>query len=290
VRFAGAWSDIYGAFMRRKLAAFSLFAFLAIVLVAIFAGQITSIDPTKQNLMQNLKPPLWMEGGSSDHLLGTDHFGRDIFARVIYGARVSLVVASMAALFSLIVGTFIGVVAGYAGGRTDNFLMRFVDVFLAFPLILLALSLASILGPSLQNLILVMGLTGWMVYARTIRSAVMNLREREFVLAARSLGTPPTRIVLRHILPNVIAPAVVLFTFGFAQFIIMESALSYLGLGVPPPTPTWGRMLNEGRDYLTTAWWITTFPGIAIMLTTLVLNFIGDGLRDAMDPRLRKIL
>lgn len=263
---------------------------LLIIAVAIFAGVISPFSPTKQNLMMNLKPPFWLEGSVPEHILGTDHFGRDVLSRLLHGARISLIAAGMAALFSMLVGTVVGLVAGYWGGRVDNLLMRGVDVFLAFPLILLALSLASILGPSLQNLILVMGLTGWMVYARTIRSAVLTLKDRDFVSAAVVLGSPVRRILVGHILPNVVAPVIVLFTFGFAQFIIMESALSFLGLGVPPPAPTWGRMLNDGRDYLTTAWWLTTFPGLAIMLTALTLNFVGDGLRDAMDPRLRKML
>ena len=167
--------------------------------------------------------------------------------------------------------------------------MRIVDVFLAFPLILLALSLASILGPSLRNIIIVMALTGWMMYARVIRSAVLSINDREFISAAVVIGASAWRIQIIHILPNVIAPSIVLFTFSFAQFIIMESALSFLGLGVPPPAPTWGRMLFDGRDFLTTAWWLSTFPGICIMVTALSLNFIGDGLRDALDPHLRNI-
>jgi peptide/nickel transport system permease protein len=179
--------------------------------------------------------------------------------------------------------------AGFFGGKTETILMRIVDVFLAFPLILLALSLAAILGPNLRNLIIVMGLTGWMMYARVIRSAVLTLKNLEFITAAIAVGTPTYRIILRHVLPNIIAPALVLFTFNFAQFIIMESALSFLGLGVPPPTPTWGRMLFDGRDYLTIAWWMITFPGLCIMLTALSLNLVGDGLRDALDPRIRRM-
>ena len=174
-------------------------------------------------------------------------------------------------------------------GSQKLILMRIVDVFLAFPMILLALSLAAILGPNLRNLIIVMGLTGWMMYARVIRSAVLTLKNLEFISAAIAVGTPTHRIILRHVLPNIIAPALVLFTFNFAQFIIMESALSFLGLGVPPPTPTWGRMLYDGRDYLTIAWWMITFPGLCIMLTALSLNLVGDGLRDALDPRIRRM-
>ncbi len=287
LRFAGGWSDVYLAFARRKLALVGAALFLIIVVLAVTAPWIAPHDPTDQNLRNNLLPPFWSAGSDPAHLLGTDHFGRDVFSRLLYGARVSLIAAGFAAVAAMLFGSLVGLVAGFWGGRIDSLLMRLVDVFLAFPLVLLALSLASILGPSLRNLIIVMALTGWMAYARTLRSAVLTIKDNEYIHAAVVLGTPVRRILVRHILPNVVAPAIVLFTFNFAQFIIMESALSFLGLGVPPPAPTWGRMLYDGRDYLTTAWWLTTLPGLCIMATALSMNFVGDGLRDSLDPRLR---
>ena len=283
------WRNTYSAFFRRRLSLVGTVLFLLVLALAIAAPWIAPHSPTKQDLRNNLLPPFWSPESDPSFPLGTDHFGRDILSRLLYGARVSLTAAGFAALFAMAFGSLVGLVAGFRGGRIDSLLMRLVDVFLAFPLVLIALSLASILGPSLRNLIIVMAVTGWMVYARTIRSAVLTIKDREFVTAAKVLGAPTGRILLRHILPNVTAPAIVLFTFSFAQFIIMESALSFLGLGVPPPAPTWGRMLYDGRDYLTTAWWLTTLPGICIMITALSMNFIGDGLRDALDPRLRSV-
>lgn len=281
--------DLYQSFIKRRLAVVGLLVFILIVLLAITAPWIAPHDPLNQELMDNLLPPAWDKDGDPQYLLGTDHFGRDILSRLLYGARISLVAAGFASLFSMVFGTIVGIIGGYFGGHTDSVLMRIVDVFLSFPLILIAISLASILGPNLRNLILVMALTGWMIYSRVIRSEVSSLKNREFILAAISIGTPTSRLLFRQILPNIISPALVLFTFGFAQFIILESALSFLGLGVPPPAPTWGRMLYDGRNYLTVAWWTIAFAGLCIMFTTLSMNFIGDGLRDALDPRLRRI-
>jgi peptide/nickel transport system permease protein len=288
-RYAGAWGDIATAFSRRRLSMFGGALLVTIIVLAVLAPWIAPHSPTSQNLRNTLLPPFWNAASEPGFPLGSDHFGRDVLSRLLYGARVSLLAAGFAATFAMAVGLAIGIAAGYWGGWVESLLMRLVDVFLAFPLILLALSLASILGPSLRNLILVMALTGWMVYARTLRSAVLSIKDREYVSAAKVIGVPVHRILQRHVLPNVLAPAIVLFTFSFAQFIILESALSFLGLGVPPPAPTWGRMLYDGRDYLTTAWWLTTFPGVCIMLTALSMNFIGDGLRDALDPRLRNL-
>ncbi len=266
------------------------FASLAIVLVmAVLAPWIAPHNPLEQDLADTLAPPAWEQGGSVNHLLGTDHFGRDSLSRLLFGANVSLRASGFAALFALLVGVSVGLVAGYGGGWIESMLMRIVDVFLAFPLILIALALAAILSPSLQNLIVVMAVTGWMGYARVIRAAVLTIKKQEYIDAAILSGCTHVQIMLRHVLPNIVAPALVLFTFGFAQFIILESGLSFLGLGVPPPAPTWGRMLYEGRDYLTIAPWEITLPGLCIMLVVLSVNFIGDGLRDALDPRLRRM-
>ncbi len=286
---SGQFADLGRSFVRSRLALIGA-AMLAVVLVlALCAPLLAPHDPTRQNLVKTLMPPMWAAGGSPEFPLGTDHFGRDILSRVLYGANASFQAAGFAAVFALLLGVAVGLFAGFYRGWIDVVLMRIVDVFLAFPLILMALSLAAILGPSLRNLVIVMGITGWMVYARVTRAAVISLRDREFVQAAFAVGATKLHIVVRHLLPNIVAPALVLLTFGFAQFIIMESALSFLGLGIPPPTPTWGRMLNDARDYLVAAPWQMISPGLAIMFTVLSVNFIGDGLRDALDPRLRRM-
>jgi peptide/nickel transport system permease protein len=287
--FAERWADLAQSISRSRLAVLGLLLFASILFLAVAAPWIAPHDPLEQELSETLLPPVWETGGSAKYLLGSDHLGRDILSRLLYGANVSLRAAGFASLSALIFGVAVGLAAGYAGGGIEAALMRMVDVFLAFPLILLALALAAILGPSLTNLIIVMALTGWMAYARIMRSSVLSIKNQEYIEAARAVGATHARIVLRHILPNIVAPALVLFTFGFAQFIILESALSFLGLGVPPPAPTWGRMLYDGRDVLTVAPWVITFPGLAIMITVLSINFIGDGLRDALDPRLRRM-
>lgn len=287
--FAKRWGDLAQSVARSRLAVLGVILFASILILAVSGPFIAPHDPLDQDLGATLMPPFWETGGSAAYLLGSDHLGRDILSRLLYGANVSLRVAGFASLFALVLGVSIGLAAGYAGGWIEAALMRVVDVFLAFPLILLALSLAAILGPSITNLIVVMALTGWMGYARVVRSSVLSIKHQEYIDAAHAVGARHARIVFRHILPNIVAPALVLFTFGFAQFIILESALSFLGLGVPPPAPTWGRMLYDGRDVMTVAPWVITFPGIAIMVTVLSVNFIGDGLRDALDPRLRRL-
>src|SRR6266516_439147 len=272
---------------RSPLAAVGVLIVGFVLLVALAAPLLATADPVEQDLTQVLKPPFWQPDGTLARPLGTDHLGRDVYSRMVYGARVSLVISVAAALLGAVVGVGAGLVAGYYGGRTDAIIMRLVDLNLAFPLILLALAVVAILGPSMRNLIIVMAITTWMIYARVVRGIGLALREREFVQAARAIGARDARIIARHILPNVFAPVVVIWTLEVARVILMESALSFLGLGVPPPTPTWGRMLAVGRDYLTVAGWIATFPGLVIMLTLLGINFFGDGLRDLLDPRLR---
>lgn len=259
-----------------------------VIVAALMAPLLATTDPIEQDLTVALQPPFWMEHGSLQHPLGTDHLGRDVYSRVVYGARISLTISVLAALLGAAVGVAAGLVAGYHGGRADSVIMRIVDLNLAFPLILLALAVVALLGANLRNLVIVMAVTTWMIYARVVRGLCLTLRERDFVQAARALGARDVRIIVRHILPNVAAPVLVIWTLEVARVILMESALSFLGLGVPPPTPTWGRMLAEGRDYLTVAGWIAIFPGLAIMVTVLGINFLGDGLRDLLDPRLRK--
>jgi peptide/nickel transport system permease protein len=259
-----------------------------IILTALFAPFMGTRDPLQQNLALSNRPPVWQARGSMQAPLGTDQFGRDVWSRMVYGARISLMAGASASLLGAVVGVSAGLAAGFYGRKVDAAVMWLVDLNLAFPLILLALSIGAILGPSVRNLILVMALTTWMIYARVVRGIALSLREREFVLAARAVGVGDARIMWRHILPNLLAPVMVIWTLELARVILMESALSFLGVGVPPQTPTWGRMLSEGRSLLTTAPWIATFPGLAITMTVLGVNFLGDGLRDLLDPRLRK--
>jgi peptide/nickel transport system permease protein len=259
-----------------------------VIVAALGAPVLATSDPIDQDLASVLKPPFWLEDGSLRHPLGTDHLGRDVYSRLVYGAQISLTVSVLAALVGALVGVAAGLIAGYVGGRTDQVIMRIVDLNLAFPLILLALAVVALLGASLRNLVIVMSITTWMIYARVVRGLSLSLREQEFVQAVRALGARDLRIMARHVLPNVLAPIMVIWTLEVARVILMESALSFLGLGVPPPTPTWGRMLAEGRDYLTVAGWISIFPGVAILVTVLGINFLGDGLRDLLDPRLRQ--
>jgi ABC-type dipeptide/oligopeptide/nickel transport system permease subunit len=261
--------------------------FLAIVLGAVCAPWISPHDPLVVDIRHRMAPPAWMEGGAREHPLGTDQIGRDLLSRVIWGGRVSLVVGVCAVLLSATIGILFGLAAGYFGRGLDWSIMTFINVMLTFPFVLLALAVIAVLGPSMPNMIIVLGVTGWPVYARVVRAETFALREREFVLAARALGGRHARIVFRQILPNLISPIVVIATLQIAQVIILESFLSFLGLGVQPPTPAWGNMLGEGRVYMLNSWWIAAFPGLAIFVTTLVINLIGNALRDWLDPHMK---
>jgi peptide/nickel transport system permease protein len=252
---------------------------LLFVTVALWAPLLTAQRPAQQHLSEDLRPP------SAAHLCGQDKLGRDVCSRVLYGARVSLLVAVVVVGISGTIGLLIGAVAGYAGGMIDEFLMRLIDVLLAFPGIVLAIGLSAVLGPSLRNVLVALSLIGWTGYARLVRGEVQAWREREFVAAAVALGAGPVRVVTRHILPQLLAPLVVQATFGMAGAVVAEASLSFLGLGVQPPTPSWGAMLNEGRSFLLVAPHVALFPGLAMMLTVLALNLLGDGLRDILDVR-----
>ncbi|HET7341143.1 MAG TPA: ABC transporter permease [Methylomirabilota bacterium] len=272
----------------RRTALFGLAVVTLVVVTAVAAPLLSPFDPVEQDLGDlRLKPPGFHDAAGHVHPLGTDHLGRDLMARVIYGARPALLVGFAAVVISGVIGMAAGLVAGYFGGRVDDVLMRLADIQLAFPFILLAIAVIGVLGPSLATIIAVIGVSSWVVYARIVRSAVLSLREREFVQAALALGVGDTRVLLRHILPNALTPWLVVATLDMARVIVIESALSFLGLGVQPPTPTWGGMLADGRVYISTAWWLATFPGLAILVTVLGINLFGDGLRDTLDPRLK---
>jgi ABC-type dipeptide/oligopeptide/nickel transport system permease subunit len=258
-----------------------------IVASAVLAPWIAPHDPLAVNIRHRLAPPAWMDHGTTAHLLGTDQVGRDLLSRMIHGGRVSLLVGVTAVLMSATIGVLLGLVAGYFGGNVDWFIMTFINVMLTFPFVLLALAVIAVLGPSLGNMIIVLGVAGWPIYARVVRAETMAIREREFVLAGRALGMNHARIVFRQIVPNLVSVIVVIATLQVAQVIILESFLSFLGLGIQPPTPAWGNMLGEGRVYMLNSWWIATFPGLAIFVTTLVINLMGNALRDWLDPHLK---
>jgi peptide/nickel transport system permease protein len=260
---------------------------LALVVVALAAPWLAPQDPTRQSLRGRLAAPTLEGTDGKAHLLGTDHLGRDILSRVIWGARVSLLVGFAAVVVGGLIGATLGLVAGYRGGWMDSAIMTIADAQLAFPFILLAIGIIAVLGPSFPTLIVVIGLSGWMSYARVLRSQVLVLRSREFVDAIHALGGSVGRVVTRHILPNVLSSLVVIATLELARSIVAEATLSFLGLGVQPPTPSWGGMVQEGREYLDSAWWISTFPGLVLMLTSLVVSRTGDWLRDLLDPTLR---
>ena len=261
--------------------------FAAILFGCFVLPMLLGTNPTATSLLHRFEPPVWMEDGALANPLGTDNLGRDLLIRILVGGQVSLMVALATVTVAVSVGLILGTLAGYFGGWVDTIIMRVGDLFLAYPFMLLTISVIAILGPSLLVIVLVLALSDWVTYARTVRGCVLSAREREYVAAARSIGTPDLHILRLHILPNVLSPVLVLATVRAANYIIWESGLSFLGMGVPPPTPTWGMLLAEGRDFILDAWWLATLPGIAIMLTILSINLIGDGLRDAFDPRLK---
>ena len=271
----------------RRLTAAGVGFVLMLAVMAAAAPWLAPHDPTRQSLRARLVAPTWEAADGHAHVLGTDHLGRDILSRMIVGSRVSLVVGFAAVLVGGLIGSVLGLVAGFRGGWLDTAIMTVADAQLAFPFILLAIGIIAVLGPSFPTLIAVIGLSGWVSYARILRSQVLGLRSREFVDAIHALGGSILRIIVKHVLPNVLSSLVVVATLELARAIVLEATLSFLGLGIQPPTPSWGGMVQEGREYLDTAWWIATFPGLLLMATSVVVSRTGDWLRDLLDPTLR---
>ena len=260
-----------------------------LVLAAIFAPVISEHEPLDGNLRERIVPPWGAEEGTTNHIFGTDHVGRDIFSRVVHGSRVSLMVAAVALVTGTIVGTLLGLIAGYFGGIIDEIIMRIVDIWFAFPFLMIALLIAAVVGQGISTIMGLLVLLVWSSYVRYVRAEVLTLRERDYVALARVAGASTVRILLKHLLPGVTNTVVVVATLRAGQLILAEASLSFLGAGIPPPTPTLGSMIADGRDYLRDAWWISVYPGITIFLMVMSLNFLGDWLRDRIDPRLRQL-
>ena len=275
-------SIFWRQFRRNELALAGGVVVLFLSLAALLAPVMAPYDPAAYDVKQILLPP------SGVHLLGTDQIGRDVLSRMLYGARISMAVGFISVGIAVVIGTLIGTTAAYYGGRVDELLMRFVDLMLNFPRLFLLLTLIALLRPSIWVIMAVIGFTGWMGLARLVRSEILSLKEREFVLSAKALGALDVRVMFRHILPNALVPVLVSATLGVAGAILAESGLSFLGLGVQPPTPSWGNILIDGKANIEIAWWLSVFPGLAILVTVLAYNLLGEGLRDALDPRLRQ--
>lgn len=281
------FKSLFLRLLKSKTGVVGLVIVLAMTLMAIFAPYLAMYDPAKTNIMHRLLPPFWMEGGNRDFPLGTDNLGRDVLSRIIYGSRISLLVGVSAVILAGILGMIFGLIAGYYGKVWDFIIMRTVDSFLAIPNILFMLIILAVLGPSVPTLIFVLGGTSWVVYARMVRSETLSVKERDFVRSARAIGAKDFRIITKYILPNVISSFIVIATLNVASTIILEASLSFLGLGIQSPDVSWGLMLSDGREYIATSWWVATFPGIAITVTVLGVIFLGDWLRDVLDPKIK---
>jgi peptide/nickel transport system permease protein len=281
-RVRSLWIDALARLVRNPGSVAGAVILLILILGAIFAPQLTRYDPVELAASERLQPP------NAAHWFGTDAFGQDIYTRIVYGSRISLRMGMVSVTIAVLLGVTSGLLAGYFGGRLDTLVMRLVDITLAFPGILLALVIIAILGPSLFNAMVAVGISAAPTYARVTRGMVLKTKEEVYIESAIASGCRPVRIILRHVLPNILGPIVVVATLGVAGAIISGAALSFLGLGATPPTPEWGLMLSSGRNYLRVAWWITSFPGLAIMITVLSINLLGDGLRDALDPHMQR--
>lgn len=267
--------------------ALPLLVILAVVGVALFAHKIAPFEPTAQRLSDRLKPPSWATGGSPRHFLGTDHLGRDVLSRVIYGARVSLPIALAATALGALIGITLGMLAGYFRGAVDDLVTKLIDIQLSFPFILFAIAVIAVTGPKLTILILVLSARSWTTFARVVRGETFVLTRNDYVTAARAMGVSQPRILLSHIVPNILPVAIVVGTLDIGALIILESTLSFVGLGIQPPTVSWGKELSDARQYIQLAWWTPTFPGLALLVVVLSVNLLGDGLRDLLDPRMR---
>jgi ABC-type dipeptide/oligopeptide/nickel transport system permease subunit len=283
-------SDVIGKLGRQPLAVIGAVILLGYLFATVAAPLITWHDPALGNLRQRFLPPVWLEGGSWDYPLGTDAQGRDLWARIVYGSRASLVVGFLAVLISVAVGTILGALSGYYQGQVDAWLSRLSELLLAFPYLIFAIGVMAFLGPGFRNLILALTFKGWVEFFRLVRGEVLAEKQQEYVEAARVVGQPHARIIRREVLPNVMHSVVVLGTLRLGHMIMMEASLSFLGLGIQPPTPAWGSMVATGRDYLLNAWWVSTLPGIAILVLVLAVNLLGEGLRDVLDPRFKESL
>jgi len=274
------WKIFWKRFRRNKLALFGALIIVSLTVVAVSAPFVAPFNPNQQDILHRLEPP------SHKHLLGTDDLGRDLLSRIVYGTRVSLLVGFVAVGIAIMIGSLLGLISGYFGGRLDSLIMRFVDIMLCFPTFFLILMVIAFLEPNIWNVMVVIGITGWPGLTRLVRGECLSVREREFVQAAKALGLSNRRVMFVHLLPNVMAPILVSATLGIGGAILTESALSFLGLGVQPPTPSWGNILTAGKDYITVAWWLSLYPGLAILITVLAYNLLGEGLRDVLDPRM----
>lgn len=270
--------------VRNPLTLTGMVMILLVIIAAAWPVEWLPHDPYSSDIRARFIPPSWVEGGQSEYLLGTDALGRGNLSMIIHGARFSLLVIVLSASVSLMLGVAAGLLAGFYRGWLDELIMRIVDIQLSFPLLVLIIAVVAILGPSFENLIIVLGLAGWAPYARIVRASVLSSREMEYFLAARAAGASDRRIMFRHLLPNTITPVVVFTSFELARLLLLESALSFLGLGIQPPTPSWGAMIADGRQHLFQAWWASALPGLAIVITVMAFNLLGDGLRDALDP------
>jgi peptide/nickel transport system permease protein len=284
---ASPLADAWASLLRHKAALCGALILAVIVVMAVFSPWIAPYDPAQQLPWEARRGPLTLFESGRFVLLGTDHLGRDLLSRIVYASRVTLIVSFTAVVISGLIGLLVGVAAGYLGRWVDAVCMRLVDIFLAFPFELLALSIVAVTGPSLSVVVVVIALRVWVVYARIVRGATLSVKKQDFVQAAVALGASELRVVLVHVLPNVLSPAIVIATLYVGRVILIESALSFLGVGVPASTPTWGGILGDGRSYIDTAWWIAFFPGLAIMITVLGVNLLGDWVRDYLDPRIQ---
>ena len=275
------FSEVWKRLKRNRLAMAGLVVFCVLVLMALLPGVFSTHDPLEQDYTQVLQKP------SGEHFFGTDNFGRDIYSRIIYGTRVSLGIGLAGVIFALVCGGLLGAVASFYGGRTDNIIMRFMDVLQSIPNVLLALSIAAVLGQGVVNLMLAMGISSIPLYARVVRASVLTVKSKEYVEAGRCVGSGDMRLIFRHMIPNAMGPIIVQATFGVASSILMIAGLSYIGLGIAPPTPEWGSMLSDAKNYIQQYWHIMVFPGLALIITSFSLNVLGDGLRDAFDPKLK---